>query len=209
MSTRLSNYNNCKLLTFTQKIKESLSTSVIAFVSDFHMFIFPNKQQITIKSNEVSNIHKNKYKRKMKDDVISNTHANRDKRRMKIKDNVVSNIQEQKKVQRKKIKDDAIFNTQNSKDKQKMRVKGDAIIKQVQIITTSRFFLFFILQVDHFTYMELCNIITRLVQIFHFTSLCLMFIVHIIIMCVLKSLLITQTNTFCIIGSWQMLLESN
>ena len=50
-----------------------------AFVSDFHIFIFPNKQQITIKSNEVSNIHKNKDKGKMKDDVISNTHANRDK----------------------------------------------------------------------------------------------------------------------------------
>ena len=50
-------------------------------------------------------------------------------------------------------------------------------------------------------------IITRSVQIFHFTILCMMFIVLIIIMYVLKSLLITQTNTFCIIGSWQMLLE--
>ena len=37
-------------------------------------------------------------------------------------------------------------------------------------------------------------IITRSVQIFHFTILCMMFIVLIIIMYVLKSLLITQTK---------------
>ena len=45
--------------------------------------------------------------------------------------------------------------------------------------------------------------------LFHFTRLCFIFIVLIIIMYVLKSLLITQINTFCIIGSRQMLLESN
>ena len=61
-----------------------------------------DKQQITVKSNEVSNIHKNKSKGKMKDDVISNTHANRDKWRMKVQDSVVSNIQEKNKDTKKK-----------------------------------------------------------------------------------------------------------